>query len=40
MPTGKIVLLLLLVAVCMTAFYVRLWMERRKSQEKNRSIRN
>jgi 2-polyprenyl-6-methoxyphenol hydroxylase-like FAD-dependent oxidoreductase len=40
MPTSKIVFLLVLVAVCVTAFYVRLWMERRKSQERNRPIRD
>src|ERR1700746_2722029 len=40
MPNSKIVFLLVLVAVCVTAFYVRLWMERRKSQERNRPIRD
>ena len=33
MATGKIVFLLVLVAICIAVFQVRLWMERRKSKE-------
>ena len=39
MPTSKIVVLLFLVAISIAVFYVRLWMERRRSQEKDRLYR-
>jgi len=38
MATGKIVVLLVLVAICIAVFQVRLWMERRKSEERGRRV--
>ena len=38
MATGKIVVLLVLVAICIAVFQVRLWMERRKSEERGRLL--
>ena len=40
MATEKIVFLLVLVAICIAVFHIRLWMERRKSQERNRLFGN
>ena len=40
MATGKIVFLPVLVAIFIALFHVRLWMERRKSQERNRLFGN
>jgi cell division protein FtsX len=37
--TGKIVFLLVLVAIFVAVFHVRLWMEKRKSEEKLESLK-
>jgi hypothetical protein len=39
MATSKIVVLLVLVAICIAAVQVRAWMERRKSKETSRPMR-
>jgi hypothetical protein len=40
MPPSKIVVLLVLVAIFVAVFHVRLWMERRKAQERSRVLGN